>query len=59
MHFDLPLCPSGWLRVIDTALPAGEDLPSTPHPWTPRGAPLESRSLMLLASSRLFKNVQL
>jgi glycogen operon protein len=49
------VCPTGWLRVIDTALPAGEDLPASFSPWKPRGAPLESRSLMLLVSSRLLK----
>jgi glycogen operon protein len=55
VHFELPVCPTGWLRVIDTALPAGEDLPASFSPWKPRGAPLESRSLMLLVSSRLLK----
>ncbi|NDC34689.1 MAG: glycogen-debranching protein, partial [Synechococcaceae bacterium WB9_2_112] len=48
MHFDLPASPSGWLRLIDTALPAGDDLPEQPARWEPPGAPLESRSLMLL-----------
>jgi isoamylase len=56
VHFELPVCPTGWLRVIDTALPAGEELPSSFSPWKPRGAPLESRSLMLLASSRLLRD---
>ena len=55
VHFALPVCPTGWLRVIDTALPAGEDLPASFSPWKPRGAPLESRSLMLLVSARLLK----
>jgi glycogen operon protein len=55
VHFELPVCPTGWLRVIDTALPAGEDLPASFSPWKPRGAPLESRSLMLLVSSRLLQ----
>jgi glycogen operon protein len=55
VHFELPVCPTGWRRVIDTALPAGEDLPSTFSPWKPLGAPLESRSLMLLVSSRLLQ----
>jgi glycogen operon protein len=50
MHFDLPPSPSGWLRVIDTGLPPGEDLPAEPSPWEPPGAPLESRSLMLLVA---------
>ena len=48
MHFDLPPSAEGWMRVIDTALPPDEDLPDAPERWTPRGAPLESRSLMLM-----------
>ena len=59
IHFDLPVCPSGWLRVLDTALPPGADLPSEPKPWKPRGAPLESRSLMVMVSSRLLEGVSL
>jgi glycogen operon protein len=59
MHFDLPAAGSGWLRVIDTALPAGEDLPRRPQPWLPPGAPLESRSLMLLAAPGLLADVDL
>ncbi len=59
IHFELPVCPSGWVRVIDTALPPGEDLPSHPHPWKPTGAPLESRSLMLLVAGRLLEGVEL
>ena len=58
VHFALPVCPTGWLRVIDTALPAGEDLPASFSPWKPRGAPLESRSLMLLVSARLLKGFE-
>lgn len=59
IHFELPVCPSGWVRVIDTALPAGEDLPSRPQLWKPTGAPLESRSLMLLVAQRLVDGVEL
>ena len=51
MHFDLPPTLSGWQRVIDTGLPADEDLPAQPPSWRPPSAPLESRSLMLLVSS--------
>ena len=51
MHFDLPPTPSGWRRVIDTGLPADEDLPAEPPGWRPPSAPLESRSLMLLVAS--------
>ena len=51
MHFDLPPTASGWQRVIDTGLPADEDLPAQPPGWRPPSAPLESRSLMLLVAS--------
>jgi len=43
------------LTVIDTGLPAGEDLPETLPRWEPPGAPLESRSLMLLISPAVFQ----
>ncbi|MEB3333301.1 MAG: glycogen-debranching protein, partial [Synechococcaceae cyanobacterium] len=59
IHFDLPVSPAGWLRVIDTALQAGEDLPSQPQRWTPLGIPLESRSLVLLVSRPLLANATL
>ena len=59
MHFDLPASASGWLRVIDTALPPGDDLPATPTRWEPSGAPLESRSLMLLVVPELLHNPQM
>ena len=55
IDFDLPTCPSGWLRAIDTGLPAGEDLPAEPEPWDPPSAPLESRSLMLLVARPLLE----
>ena len=48
MHFDLPPSAAGWMRVIDTALPADEDFPEQAQRWTPPGAPLESRSLVLM-----------
>jgi glycogen operon protein len=53
IHFDLPSCQAGWLRLIDTALPPGDDLPVSPQRWSPSGAPLESRSLVLMASAAL------
>ncbi len=59
VHFDLPVSTSGWLRVIDTALPAGQDLPARPGIWTPAGIPLESRSLMLLVARRRLEGVKL
>jgi glycogen operon protein len=57
--FDLPICPSGWRRAIDTGLPAGEDLPAQPEPWHAPSAPLESRSVMLLVASPLLEGVTL
>jgi glycogen operon protein len=59
IHFELPVSGSGWLRLIDTGLPAGEDLPAAPRPWTPEGIPLESRSLVLLAAGHLEPRLQL
>ena len=53
MHFDLPQAKGGWLRVIDTALPAGDDLPARPNRWLPQGVPLESRSLTLMVAPPL------
>ena len=55
MHFDLPVCPSGWLRVIDTALPPDDDLPRRPQRWRPAGIPLENRSLVLLVNRTLLE----
>ncbi len=59
MHFDLPPCSGGWLRVIDTALPPDHDLPARPERWSPTGAPLESRSLMLMLAAPLLAGVHL
>ena len=59
MHFDLPSSRNGWLRVIDTALPAGEELPARPQAWQPGGAPMESRSLMLMVAPALLADADL
>jgi len=59
MHFDLPPVAGGWSRVIDTALPAGDDLAANPEPWLPAGVPLESRSLILMVASPLAGTIQL
>ena len=59
MHFDLPACTSGWLRVIDTALPPAQALAEHPERWLPSVAPLESRSLMLMAARPLLEGVGL
>jgi len=50
MHFDLPEPASPWHRLIDTALPAGEDLPQVMEPWSPNGVPLEARSLVVMVA---------
>ncbi|MFQ6537927.1 MULTISPECIES: glycogen debranching protein [Aphanothece] len=59
VHFDLPVSTSGWLRVLDTALPPGQDLPQQPQAWKPTGLPLESRSLVLLVSRRRMAGLSL
>ena len=53
MHFDLPVATSRWHRLIDTALPPGQDLPEQPEPWSPKGVPLESRSLVVMVAREL------
>ena len=50
MHFDLPEPTSPWCRLIDTALSAGDDLPTVLEPWSPNGVPLEARSLVVMVA---------
>ncbi|MFO7629182.1 MAG: glycogen-debranching protein, partial [Prochlorococcaceae cyanobacterium] len=50
MDFAVPPCEAGWRGVIDTALPAGQDLPQTPEAWSGARARLEGRSLLLLVA---------
>ena len=50
MHFDLPEATSRWCRLIDTALPPGEDLPANLETWIPSGVPLEARSLVVMVT---------
>jgi glycogen operon protein len=59
MHFDLPATAMGWVRVIDTALPPDQDLPTCPERWSPQGVPLESRSLVLMVSPPLLRGAPL
>ncbi|MFM7314991.1 MAG: glycogen-debranching protein, partial [Cyanobium sp.] len=59
MHFALPPTPGGWVRLIDTALPPGQDFPHQAEPWSPPGVPLESRSLILMLSAPLAETLQL
>ena len=56
IHFDLPPPSNGWIRVIDTALPLGEDIPRNPEFWSPKGVPLESRSLVLMVAPGLLRS---
>ena len=57
--FELPRCPEGWLQVINTAQPAGADLPDQPMAITGGTATLQSRSLMLLVAEPLMQGHQL
>ena len=50
MHFDLPEPTSPWCRLIDTALTADDDLPTVLEPWSPKGVPLEARSLVVMVA---------
>ena len=50
MHFDLPEPSSPWCRLIDTALSPGEDLPKELETWSPKGVPLEARSLVVMVA---------
>jgi isoamylase len=59
MHFDLPQPTSPWHRLIDTALPPGEDLPQQPEAWTPGGVPLEARSLVVLVARDILGGLRL
>jgi len=59
MHFELPPTPGGWRRLIDTALPPGQDFPAEPETWSPPGVPLESRSLILMVSAPLAQTLTL
>ena len=59
MHFDLPKAASPWHRLIDTALPAGEDLPKEPEPWSPNGVPLEARSLVVMVAREFANSLRL
>jgi glycogen operon protein len=55
LSFAVPPCPSGWLRVIDTARAPGEDLPDQPPPVSDERLPLASRSLVLLVAEPLMR----
>ena len=52
IQFDVPRCRGGWRRLIDTALPPGDDLPRSPGPWTQDLVHLQCHSLALLVASR-------
>ncbi|MFM8278626.1 MAG: glycogen debranching protein [Cyanobium sp.] len=59
MEFELPFRAGGWLRVINTALPADEDLPETPQAWIGTKAPLVGRSLILMVAPPLLEGLSL
>ena len=48
LSFELPVPASPWMRVIDTSLPPGKDLPKQPEAFNGGEILLESRSLVLL-----------
>ncbi|MCY4359477.1 MAG: glycogen-debranching protein, partial [Cyanobacteria bacterium MAG APA_bin_95] len=52
IQFDLPRCRNGWRRYVDTALPAGDDLPGSSSPWSRDRVLLESHSLVLMVAGR-------
>ena len=51
LSFELPVPASPWMRVIDTSLPAGKDLPKQPEAFNGGEILLQSRSLVLLLAS--------
>jgi glycogen operon protein len=59
MTFEVPQPSQGWLRCIDTALPAGDELPQQPEPWQGAKRDLQSRSLVLLVQPALLKGASL
>ena len=59
MPFELPNRTPGWLAVINTALAAGDDLPSQPQPWSEPATVVESRSLVLLVAAPLLEGISL
>jgi hypothetical protein len=58
-EFELPFRAGGWLRVINTALPADQDLPETPQPWIGTKVPLVGRSLVLMLAPQLLEGLSL
>ena len=59
LRFELPPCSSGWLRVIDTNQPPGNDLPAEAPAVNGSHMPLGSRSLVLLAAAPLMEGSEL
>ena len=53
LDFEIPICSDGWLKLIDTALPAGDDLPEQPGRISGATTTVQSRSLVLLAAAPL------
>ena len=59
LSFELPPCNSGWLRVIDTSQPPGDDLPAQAPAVSGSQMPLCGRSLVLLATAPLMEGAEL
>jgi isoamylase len=59
LNFELPVPASPWMQVIDTSLPAGEDLPSQAVPFDGVDIPLASRSLVLLLAREVASGLKL
>ena len=59
LNFELPVPASPWMQVIDTSLPAGEDLPAQAVPYDGVDIPLASRSLVLLLSREVASGLAL
>ncbi len=59
LNFDLPVPASPWMQLIDTSLPAGEDLPAQAVPYDGVDIPLASRSLVLLLAREMASELKL
>jgi glycogen operon protein len=59
LSFEIPDCPAGWRQVINTGLPAGDDLPQQPQAISGNAAAMSSRSLVLLVSDPLMQGHQI
>jgi len=58
LDFQIPACTTGWLKLIDTGLPSGDDLPAQPTTVSGATTAVQSRSLVLLAATPLMQQAQ-